>query len=313
MPVAPEIQTILDAIKALNVPAWDTLTPEEARAMPRMALGAPEEVARIEDRSIPGPAGSIPVRVYTPAGDAPFPILVFFHGGGWVIGDLESHDPVCRALANAAACVVVSVDYRRAPEARFPAAAEDCFAATAYVAGHAAEFGGDPSRLAVGGDSAGGNLAAVVSLMARDRRGPRIAFQLLVYPVTDFNFETASYQQNAEGYLLTTNAMRWFWNHYLPSPDEGAHPYASPLRADNLSGLPPALVITAEFDPLRDEGNAYGEALRAAGVPVTVHCYDGMIHGFFNMFTAIPQARAALDEAASALREALARSPQLMT
>jgi acetyl esterase len=305
MPVTPEVRGILDLLASLNMPPWETLSPAEARAMPRQTLGEPEQVAHIEDRSIPGPAGDIPVRVYRPSGEAPFPALVYFHGGGWVIGDIESHDMVCRALANASGCVVVSVDYRLAPEAKYPAAADDCYAATTYVAAHAAEFGADASRIAVGGDSAGGNLAAVVSQMARDRSGPELKFQLLIYPVTNYSFDTVSYRDNAEGYLLTLGSMRWFWGHYLANESDGAEVYASPLRATDLSGLPPALVITAEFDPLRDEGEAYGEALRKAGVAVTVHRYDGLIHAFWTMFAIIPEARQAIDESAAALRKAL--------
>jgi acetyl esterase len=305
MPLDPQVQAILDMIASLNMPSFEQMTPEEARNMTRQPYGAPEDVANVEDRKLPGPAGDIPVRVYQPAGEAPFPILVYFHGGGWVIGDIESHDGVCRALANASGCVVVSVDYRLAPEHKYPAAADDAFAATEYVAAHAAEFNGDASRLAVGGDSAGGNLAAVVSQMARERGAPSIAFQLLVYPVTDFNFETVSYRDNAEGYLLTTAAMRWFWAHYLNDEPEGAEAYASPLRAVSLAGLPSALVITAEFDPLRDEGEAYADALAAAGVTVVKHRYDGLVHGFYTMFPIITQARAAIDESAAALRKAL--------
>jgi acetyl esterase len=243
--------------------------------------------------------------VYQPEGDAPLPVLVFFHGGGWVIGDVESYDATCRQLANTSGCVLVSVEYRRAPEHKYPAAADDAYAATVYVAAHADEFGGDASRLAVGGDSAGGNLAAVVAQMARDRGGPAIAFQLMVYPVTDYSFETASYSENAEGYLLTTEAMRWFWGHYLSTADDGKQPYASPLRAADLRNLPPAHIVTAEFDPLRDEGEAYAAALAKAGVKATFHRYDGMIHGFFQWSPMIPQSRALIEECGAALREAL--------
>ena len=306
MPLDPQVQVILDLVKTMNMPAWETLTPQELRAMPRQDIGAPEAVALVDDRTVPGPAGDIPVRLYRPTHAASQPALVFFHGGGFVFGEIESHDMTCRALANASGCVVVSVGYRLAPEHKYPAAADDCYAATAHVAAHADEFGIDPSRLAVGGDSAGGNLAAVVSQMARDRGGPSIAFQLLVYPVTDHNFETASYRDNAEGYLLTTNAMRSLWAHYLNDPSDGAQPYASPLRASDLRGLPSALVITAEYDPLRDEGEAYAKALQAAGVPVTLHRYDGMIHGFYQMFPMLAAGRAAIDESAAALRKALA-------
>ena len=311
MPLDPIVKTLIDAVAKLNLPPWDALSPDEARAemRGRPPIGTPENVARIEDRSIQGPNGSIPVRVYQPDGEAPFPMLVYFHGGGWVIGDIETHDMTCRSLANASGCVIVSVDYRLSPEHKYPAPLEDCYAAVKYVAEHATEYNGDASRLAVGGDSAGGNLAAVVSLVARDRGGPSIGFQLLVYPVTDFNFNTPSYRDNAEGYFLTTNLMKWFWNHYLRTDTDGAEPYASPMRAESLRGLPPAFVITAEFDPLRDEGEAYAAKLRDAGVPATAHRYDGMLHGFLSMAAILPQARAAIDEAALAVRNALAAVP----
>ena len=311
MPLDPIVKMLIDAVAESNLPPWETLTPGEVRAQyrARPPIGTPEEVAQIENRTIPGPRGVIPVRVYQPKGDAPFPLLVYFHGGGWVIGDIETHDMTCRSLANASGCVVVSVDYRLSPEHKYPEPMEDCYAATKYVAEHAAEFNGDASRLAVGGDSAGGNLAAVVSLVARDRGGPAIGFQLLVYPVIDFNFNTPSYRDNAEGYFLTTNLMKWFWNHYLRTDTDGAQPYASPMRAESLRGLPPAFVITAEFDPLRDEGEAYAAKLRDAGVPATAHRYDGMLHGFLSMAAILPQGRAAIDEAAVAIRNAVAAAP----
>ncbi|HLZ72939.1 MAG TPA: alpha/beta hydrolase [Dehalococcoidia bacterium] len=312
MPLDPQARAVLDQMAALGDPPLGTATVEETRrnmAARRAGMPPGEPVAKTEDRSVPGPAGSVPVRIYTPEGRAPFPVLVYFHGGGWVIGDIESHDASVRALTNRSGCVIVSVDYRLAPEHKFPAAADDCFAATQWAAAHAAEFGGDASRLAVGGDSAGGNLAAVVALMAKERGGPRIAFQLLIYPVTDHNYETASYSENAEGYLLSRDSMVWFWNHYLNTPAEGKNPIASPLQAADLAGLPPALVITAEFDPLRDEGEAYAKRLKAAGVRVTATRYDGMIHGFFGMFLQIDKAKLALDEAAAALCAALSAAP----
>jgi acetyl esterase len=235
-------------------------------------------------------------------------VLVYFHGGGWVIGDIDTHDNTCRELTNAAGCVVVSVDYRLAPEHKFPAPLEDCYAATAWVAEHAANLGADPARLAVGGDSAGGNLAAAVCLLARERGRRTIVHQLLIYPVTDHDYFTASYRDNAEGYLLTREAMEWFWNHYLRTPADGKDPLASPLRSNNLSGLPPATVITAEFDPLRDEGEAYGHRLRGAGVEATVTRYDGMIHGFFGLGAVLAQGKKAMEEAAERLRLRFAAS-----
>jgi acetyl esterase len=233
-------------------------------------------------------------------------VLVFFHGGGWVIGDLESHDRPCRSLTNLSGCCVVAVDYRLAPEARYPAAADDCCAATKWVADNAGEMHIDASRIAVGGGSAGGNLAAVVSLMARDKGRPEIRSQVLINPVTDFSFETASYKDNGEGFGLTATAMRWYWDCYLGSPDKGSQPYASPLQAEDLAGLPRALVITAEYDPLRDEGEAYGERLRAAGVPTTVTRYKGVVHGFVGHAPIVPEGRQALEQIGRELRDALA-------
>jgi acetyl esterase len=305
MALDPKAKEFLKQLADANLPPFGAMSVEDTRtAFDGMATfgGPPEPVARVENRSIPGPAGEIPVRIYAPESGRPLPVLVYFHGGGWVIGSLETHDAACRLLAKRAPAVVVSVDYRLAPEHKFPAAAEDCYAATRWVAENAAALGGDPSRLAVGGDSAGGNLAAVVSLMARDRKAPAIAFQLLVYPVTNWSYDTPSYRDNADGYLLTKDAMVWFWNHYLRDERDGANVYASPLRAENLSGLPPARVITAEFDPLRDEGEAYAARLHTAGVKVATRRYDGLIHGFFTMCAVFDQARQAIDDGAAALR-----------
>ncbi len=286
------------------------VSPEAAREMHRVAsaaAGAPAPVKNVEDRGIPGPGGEIPVRIYTPASTEPLPALVYFHGGGWVIGDLDTHDSTCRTLANSAQCVVVSVGYRLAPEHKFPAAVDDAYAATAWVADHAEEIGVDKRRVAVGGDSAGGNLAAVVALIARGKNAPRLAYQLLVYPITNYDFETESYRDNAEGHFLTRDAMKWYWAHYTRSEADGLDPRSSPLRADDLVGLPPALVITAEFDPLRDEGEAYAARLRDDGVPVTVTRYDGMIHGFWQMAALLQQSRDALQQAAEGLRNAFSQ------
>ena len=277
---------------------------QSADAMAAMA-GPEQSVARVENRTIPGPGGPIPVRVYWPATGRKLPVFVYFHGGGWVFGTIDAVDRTCRALANSAECVVVNVDYRLAPENKFPAAAEDAYAAVQYVAAHPDEFNADPSRIAVGGDSAGGNLAAVACLMARDRGGPRLTFQLLVYPVTDYDDNRPSLDEN-EGYLLTRNLIRYFWNHYVSSPAEGRNPYASPINAQNLAGLPPALVITAECDPLRDQGEAYGRRLQEAGVPVTIKRYAGAIHVFFQMGAVIDSGREAVADAGAALRGALA-------
>ncbi|MGH8983699.1 MAG: alpha/beta hydrolase [Acidimicrobiia bacterium] len=267
------------------------------------ALGEP--VHQIDDRTIPGPGGELPVRVYRPGEDRPLPLLVWFHGGGWTIGSLDTHDNTCRSLANGVGCVVVSVDYRLAPEHKFPAAVEDALAAMQWVADHGADVGGDPARLAVGGDSAGGNLAAVVSLLARDAGTPDLAFQLLVYPVTDHEFESASMRENATGYFLELESMRWFYNQYLNDENDSADWRFSPVRAAALTGLPPAFVLTAEFDPLRDQGELYARRLEAAGVPVELRRYDGVFHGFFGMREFIEPAQQAFDDVTKALREAL--------
>lgn len=307
MTVNPQAQVVLDQLAALDTPPIHLQEPQavrEANRLPPVIPGA--DMAAVEDRAVPGPAGDIPVRVYRAVEGDSLPLLVWYHGGGWVIGDLDTADVTCRELAARAGCVLVSVDYRLAPEHRFPAAHDDCYAATVWAAAHAAELGADAGKLAVGGDSAGGNLAAVVSLRARDEGGPPIRFQLLVYPVTDRNFETASYRDNADGYLLTRDGMIWFWDHYLGPDGDGAHPHASPLRAGSLAGLPPAHVVTAEYDPLRDEGEAYAERLREAGVPVTLTRYAGQIHAFFGMHGILDDAARAADEAAERLKAALA-------
>jgi acetyl esterase len=306
MPLEPITAAILRQMADAGGPPLEEMTPEQAREMYRgLQPEAPDlPVGRVENRTIPGPASDIPVRIYHPEGSGPFPVHVFFHGGGWVIGDLDTHDAYCREICRLAGCIVVAVDYRRAPEHRFPAAVEDCYAAVRWTAASVGELGADPARISVGGDSAGGNLAAVVTQKIRDEGGPRLCFQLLIYPATDATFETASHRENGEGYLLTRNGMIWFWNHYCPDAAERLSPFASPLRASNFSDLPPALVVTAEFDPLRDEGEEYARRLAAAGVPAEHRRYDGMIHGFLGMARMIPAARPALEEAAAALRAA---------
>lgn len=308
MPLDPQAKAILDAMNAAPPIDTKTLEPAAMRLMYDNMLppSEPVAVAAVRDRKLPGTAGEIPIRIYTPEGRAPFPVLAWFHGGGFVIGGLASHDGVCRELCVESGCLVVSVDYRLAPEHRFPAAPDDCYAATRWLAEHGAEIGADPTRIAVGGDSAGGNLAAVVALMARDRGGPNLRHQLLVYPVTDHSFETRSYGENAEGYMLTRDMMQWFWGHYLTDASQGRNPLASPLRAKSLEGLPPATVITAEFDPLRDEGEAFAERLIAAGVRTHLTRYDGVFHGFFSMANVIDRGRRAVEQAARALRQAFA-------
>ncbi|MCC6223157.1 MAG: alpha/beta hydrolase [Thermoleophilia bacterium] len=300
---------LLARIHRANRPAYHHLSPQQARIAYRMGaeiLDLPRApLERVEELSLPGPGGALAARLYAPSA-ARLPVLLYLHGGGFVTGSLDSHDGVCRALAAATPCVVVAVDYRLAPEHRFPAAVEDAWAATAWVAEHAASLGADPARVAVGGDSAGGTLAAVVALRARDRGLP-LALQLLVYPVCDLACDTASYRELADGYGLTAAAMAWYRDRYLGPAGDPADPEASPLRAPDLADVAPALVLTAEYDPLRDEGEAYAQRLRAAGVPVTLVRYDGLIHGFYRMPAAIGRAREALGASAAALRSALAQ------
>ncbi|MCF8565851.1 alpha/beta hydrolase [Alicyclobacillus tolerans] len=283
MPLDPEVAALLEKMRQEGAPPAYRLTPQEAReariAAQKKLNAAPRPVGRVLDQTIPGPEGSIPVRIYTPSAQGPFPLLVFFHGGGWVVGNLDTVDDSCRALAELARCVVVSVDYRLAPEHKFPAPFDDAFAATTWCVQHATELGADPEFIAVGGDSAGGNLAAAVAIKAKGTLN--LAYQMLIYPITNYAFDTDSYQDNAEGYFLTREGMMWYWQQYLDSPTDGAHVLASPLRASDLTGLPQALVLTAEFDPLRDEGEQYAKRLQDSGVPVTSIRVDGLIHGFF--------------------------------
>jgi acetyl esterase len=307
LPVHPQVQLLLDGLAQAGGPSLDQLTPADARELYRgfIALDQPEEVTRVDDRLIPGDGNDVPVRVYTPhdaiGGNAP--LLLWLHGGGWVIGDLDTADATARALANRSGAVTVSVDYRLAPEHPAPAALEDCLAALTWCVENGELLGVDASRVAVGGDSAGGNLAASLCQRVRDEFGPDIDFQLLVYPVTDCTLTSGSMDENAEGYFLTRASMQWFVGHYIGDADP-KDPSVSPLHADNLAGLPPALVITAEYDPLRDEGEAYARALRDAGVPAEVRRYDGQIHGFVGMAAILDDGKAALDVAGAALRAA---------
>jgi acetyl esterase/lipase len=300
MPVTPEVRSILDFLEAAGELPREQLTPEELR-QGYSALSLVEskaEMASVTDRAIPGPAGDIPVRVFVPTAEpGPHPVLVYFHGGGWVIGDLDTHDGTARAIAEGSGATVVSVGYRLAPENPFPAAIDDCVAAIRWVAEHAAE-------LAVGGDSAGGNLAAVAAVELRDTP-VELRFQLLIYPVTDGTMTRPSIDANAEGYFLTKDTMDWFWEQYMGARDRTDR-RVSPMHVPDeaLAGLPPALIITAEYDPLRDEGEAYGARLVGAGVPVTTSRYDGVIHGFFSMRDVIPEGKAAVDQACEALRGA---------
>jgi len=306
---------MLDQMKAMALPKMWELGPQAARAAMRMRFPGIAETptGKIEDRKITVPHGDIAVRVYTPLNhnEATLPGLVFFHGGGFVLGDLDTHDDLCRVLANESGCRVVSIDYRLAPEHPFPAAVDDSYAATKYVAGNAAQFGIDPARLAVGGDSAGGNLAAVVAQLAKTQ-GPKIAYQLLIYPVAQLGaaVDTPSMRENGKGYFLEKEGMDWFTKLYAPDAKHRSDPRLSPLLCKDLAGQPPAYVVTAGFDPLRDEGRDYADALDKAGVSVTYVNYPGMVHGFFSMRALIPKAREAVAAAAAALREGLAAPAQ---
>jgi acetyl esterase len=309
----PAVRQLLEAAEAEGNPPLESFSPEEARKLAieslKTAGGTPEPVRSIENLRIPGPDCEIPIRIYTPDAPAPRPALVYFHGGGWVVCDLDTHDVVCTAIAHRAGAVVIAVDYRLAPEHKFPAAVTDSYAATAWVASNAKRLGIDPKRISVGGDSAGGNLAAVVSLKSRDEDGPAIALQVMVYPATDLSsFDTPSYQEFGESHYLTKSEMEWFRDHYLRSMEDARDPRASPLLTLDLSELPPALIITAECDPLRDEGEAYAKRLANDGVAVTYTCYPGMIHPFFSLSGAIPQAFDAIQQVANAVA-GLAPSP----
>jgi acetyl esterase len=310
MGLHPEAQQMIELMSGLGLTIDDATDAKTMResidAFARAGRVRSEEVASVDDRTIPGPAGAIPVRVYRPSDATGLPVIVYFHGGGWTIGSLETHDNSCRALTNAVDCVVVSVDYRLAPEHKFPAAVDDALAATQWAAEHAVELGGDPARVAVAGDSAGGNLAAVVSIAARDQGGPPLVFQLLVYPATDAERDSVSMRENATGYFLERESMRWFNTQYLRDERDEDDWRFSPLRAESLVGLPPAFVLTAEFDPLRDQGEAYARRLEDAGVPVELRRYDGVFHGFFGMRDLMEPAQQAWDDVSKALREALA-------
>ncbi|HEY7433323.1 MAG TPA: alpha/beta hydrolase [Streptosporangiaceae bacterium] len=308
MPLDPQIQAIRDRLERDRVPNPATLTVAAARAADiawaQASAGRVEPVECVFERKIPGPAGPQRIRAYQPAGDGPWPVLVWFFGGGWSLGTLDTCDGVCRLLTNSAGCVTVAISYRLAPEHKFPAAVEDCYSGAAWVAGHAAEIGADPARVAVGGDSSGGNLAAAVTLLAAQRGGPCFAHQLLVYPNTDYQAGTPSLRDCDDPHFLNPTAVESYWGLYLASPADGANPLASPLRAPDLRGLPPATVITAEFDPLRDEGERYADRLAAAGVPVRLLRYDGMVHAFFTMTGFVDAASEAVRAAAARLRAA---------
>lgn len=329
MPIDDQIKQILDQFEQFGIPPIPELSPENARNLPTLKNAVeemvaqsaltramtlvkpmPEPVGRIQHIRIPVPAGEVLARVYTPTtvpeNSAPYPVVVYFHGGGWVIANLDVYEPSARSLCNAAECMVVSVAYRQAPEHKFPTAVLDAHAALQWVIANAHELNGDPLRVAVAGESAGGNLATVACLMSRDQGEKLPLFQLLIYPVVNHAYDTPSYRENADGKPLSAAMMPWFWNHYLNNDAEGRTPYASPFRAPDLRNLPPTLIITAEFDVLRDEGEAYGERLRQAGVSTTISRYEGMVHEFFGLAGMVGKAKDALDEAATALKKAFA-------
>jgi acetyl esterase len=306
MALDPQVQKLLDYMKGTGMREFSAIGVEAARRQRAQRQLPPGPSAEVTNRTIEGPACSLPIRIYRPEQGGYTGALLFLHGGGFVLGDLDSHDALCRQLCVDARCLVVAVDYRLAPEHRFPAALEDAYAATQWVHAQAATLGFDPKRLAIGGDSAGGNLATVVCALAKRRGGPSLAFQLLIYPVTDMRtFDRPSSLANATDKLLTRADMIWFAAQYVPDDADRDDPRASPLAANDLRGLPPALVITAEHDPLCDEGNLYAEALRAAGNSVELTCYPGMIHGFLSMYAFLDGARSAARKCADVLSAAL--------
>ena len=309
----PQMKAVLDQAAAAGGKPFHQMTPAEARQAMEMLFaafrGTPVNVGRVEDRNIPGPGGHVPVRIYSPTGTGPFGALVYFHGGGWVIGNIETHDATCRQLTAGAGCVTISVDYRLAPEHKFPASPDDCYAAAKWVSENAHSINVDSNRIAVGGDSAGGNLAAAVALMARERGGPKLAFQLLIYPATDCADDTPSQREFAQvsrDYILSRADMEWFWGHYL-APNDRKNPIACPALAKSFAGLPPAFIITAEVDPLRDEGETYAEELRKAGVNARLKRYNGVCHGFFGMASMIDKGRQAVDDSCAELRAAIGK------
>ena len=322
MPLDPEAKASLEKRIEMGVLEPHESSPEEARALQAARPNLPgPEMASVSDHLAPGPHGDVPVRVYVPENphprieDAhplpggegnrePLPVCMWFHGGGWVIGSVGTNDATARALAKAAGAIVVSVDYRLAPEHRFPIPFDDSYAATVWTAENAGALGGDPSRLAVAGASAGGNLSTTIALRARDENGPAIVHQSLIYPVTDRDFTRPSYKENGEGYGLSYASMVWFFDCYLSSEADASNPYVAPMLAEDLSGLPPAFVLTCEYDPLRDEGEAYAKRLQEAGVPTKLSRYDGMIHAFYNAGIPFSRTWDAIDETAGEMRKA---------
>jgi acetyl esterase/lipase len=311
MPLDPQAEKFIKQMRDSGAQPVESMTPAEARlaALADKELGgAPEEVARVEHRFIPGPTADLPVWIYRPGGEAtgPLPGLIYFHGSGWVVANIEVADTFTRSLANRTGSVVVAVNYQKAPEHKFPIPLDDCYTATRWVFGNATELGLDATRIGVIGDSAGGNLAAAVTLKARDEQGPKLAYQVLVYPAVQYGWDTPSALANAEGFLLQRATMEYFWNHYVRNPRDGLNPYCSPLAARDHSGLPPAFIACAEYDPLCDDGRNYAEKLKAAGVRVKFRLYEGMIHGFLWMSGVFDQSRALVDEIGREVRSALA-------
>lgn len=310
MTLNPQVEALLQMMAQMPQIDFAMASPAEVRAAydQTVLMGEPPAVAEVRDISIPLDGRTLAARLYLPEGAAERPpLILFYHGGGWVVGTLDTHDGTCRALAQKSGSAVLSIAYRLAPEHRYPVPVEDCYDALVWAAANAGALGIDASRLAVAGDSAGGNLSAAAAIMARDRGGPALRHQLLIYPVTDPNFETASYKENGGGeYFLSEAGMRWFWAHYLGDTPEDAAPLAAVLHTADLSGLPPATVIAAQYDPLRDEGMDYAGRLAAAGVPVNAAVAPGMIHGFFSMFEAIPDAWQWIDRGGANLKKALA-------
>lgn len=316
----PQMQEVLDELASLHGKPIETLTAKEARKQPSPADAVnkllkkkqgkllppkPEKVANVDNKKIDGPGGKIPIRIYTPAGKGPFPVIVYYHGGGWVIADLDTYDASPRALANSVGAIVVSSHYRQAPEHKFPAAHEDTFAAYEWTVKHASEFNGNPKRIALVGESAGGNMAAAVSVQARNKGLPMPLHQVLIYPITQYNFDTPSYKENADAKPLNLPMMKWFFAQYLNSPADGQNTLISLVNETNLKGLPPTTIITAQIDPLRSDGRAYADKLEKAGIKVRYRNFDGVTHEFFGMDAVVDTAKQALRYASESLTLAL--------
>ncbi|MCG9747185.1 alpha/beta hydrolase [Shewanella sp. Isolate8] len=316
MPLDPEVAQFLQEVKDSGAPAYETMTPAQARRQELMDLAiakagkTPEAVGEVIHSFIPGPTADLPVRIYRPLGveapEAGAPALIFIHGSGWVVSNIETNDHFSRALANRTGAVVIAVNYQKAPEHKFPIPMDDCYSATLWVFEQAKALGLDPKRIGIMGDSAGGNLAAAVTLRLRDEMGPSLACQVLVYPAVQYGWSTQSAKTHGTGYLLQQESMKYYWHHYIRSAADGKHPYCSPLDAASHSCLPPAFIYTAEYDPLCDDGFNYAQKLRLAGVPVTYKMYEGTIHGFIKMLQRFTQAQLFLDELSEAVRPLLA-------